>query len=237
MTTDRQKQINYARRFLESSAEAEDAVQDTYLRAFDTFTDWRAPDQAWMFAVLRNLAIDRHRRLRTESLYAQAGSIAVESPASPLEVQSECQAALRHLLRRVSAIEAAVMVLRDVFDFEYREIAQSLGKSEAAIRQMLHRARLRAQGVKNRDEVDEFLFGLFCRAIETREPALLMKALPGSRAHLRAAPTGVGHPTCAGSTSMLVHVDGHYAIALVLNGVILCIVPVGAADMHPNETV
>jgi RNA polymerase sigma factor (sigma-70 family) len=231
MATDRQKLVNAAQRLLDSRADAEDAVQDTYLRAFDTFSDWRAPEPAWIYVVLRNIAIDRRRRLRAESLLADAGLTAESSADPPFEIRSDCEAAIRHLLSRVSASEAAAILLRDVFELDYREIAAMLDKSEAATRQVLHRARLRARGAEACTEPDECYLGLCCRAIESREPALLMEMLQGITAQAQACSALVGRETGARSTSTLVHINGRYAIALVLDGVVLCIVPVGVQAM------
>jgi RNA polymerase sigma factor (sigma-70 family) len=235
MATDRQKLVNAAQRLLESRADAEDAVQDTYVRAFGTFSDWRPPEPRWMYTVLRNIAIDRRRRLRTESLHAGTGSTAENSSEPPLEVWSECEAAIRHLLSRVSVAEAAAILLRDVFELDYREIADMLDKSEPATRQVLHRARLRARGAEAHADVDEFYLRLCCRAIEAREPALLMEVLQRISAQAQSCPTLVGGETGARATSMLVQINGRYAIALVLDGIVLCIVPLGVQAMRSSE--
>ncbi|MGB6309480.1 MAG: sigma-70 family RNA polymerase sigma factor [Steroidobacteraceae bacterium] len=237
MATDRQRFVNAAHRLLDSRADAEDAVQDTYVRAFDTFSDWRAPDSAWMYAVLRNIGIDRRRRLRTESLHADAGLTAESSSDSPLEVRSECEAAIRHLLSRVSPSEAAAVLLRDVFELDYHEIADMLDKSESATRQFLHRARLRARGPEAHPEAEESYFALCCRALEAREPALLMEMLLGITAQAPVYPTALGRETGARSASMLVQINGRYAVALVLDGIVLCIVPVGIQTMQSDQTV
>src|SRR5438270_802467 len=179
MAIHRQKLVNTAHRLLDSRADAEDAVQDTYLRAFDTFSDWQPAEPAWMYAVLRNIAKDRHRRSRTEARHADA-AVTCEHWSDPQwEVRSECVAAIRHLLSRVSAAEAAAILLRDVFELEYREIAEMLEKSESATRQFLHRARLRARGTEAHAPAEDPYLGLCCRAIELREPALLMEMLQG----------------------------------------------------------
>ena len=235
MDTDRQKLVNAARRLLDSRADAEDAVQDTYVRAFDTFSDWQAPEPAWLYAVLRNIAIDRRRRLKIESRHADAEMAAEFSSPSLGEVRSESTAALRHLLRRVSASEAAVILLRDVFELDYQEIAAMLDKSESAIRQALHRARLRARGNAAHAEADESYLRLCCRAIEAREPAPLMEMLRGNTVQSQACPTSVARDTGARSASVLVQINGRYAIALVLDGVVLCIVPVGVQAMQSAE--
>lgn len=235
MATDRQKLIHAALRLVDSRADAEDAVQDTYVRAFDTLSDWRAPEPAWLYAVLRNIAIDRLRRARTEARHADAG-LTAESPLdAPLEVRSECETAIRHLLRRTSASEAAAILLRDVFELDYHELADALGKSESATRQFLHRARLRARGAETHAEAEELCVQLCCRAIEAREPALLMEMLQGITAQAHACSARVGRETGARSASMLVQVNGRYALALVLDGVVLCVVPVGVQAMRWGE--
>jgi RNA polymerase sigma factor (sigma-70 family) len=235
MATDRQKLVNAAQRLLDSRADAEDAVQDTYVRAFDTFSDWRTPEPAWMHTVLRNIAIDRRRRLRIESLHADTGLTAESSLHPTLEVRSECETAIRHLLKRVSASEAAAILLRDVFELDYHEIARMLEKSESATRQVLHRARLRARRTETHAEAEESYFGLCWRAIEAREPALLMEMLQGIDAKAQVCATPVRRKSSARSASMLVQTNGRYAIALVLDGVVLCIVPVGVQAMRSGE--
>src|ERR1700730_2075680 len=103
MGTSRQKRGNAGHQLLESRPDPTKGIQDTHVRAFNTFSDWRAPEPAWMYAVLRNIPIDRRRRLRAESLHADAGLTAESSSHPPFEVRSECEAAIRHILRRVSA--------------------------------------------------------------------------------------------------------------------------------------
>jgi RNA polymerase sigma factor (sigma-70 family) len=235
MAVNRQQLINAARRLLNSRADAEDAIQDTYVRAFDTFSDWRAPEPAWMYAVLRNIATDRRRRLRTESLHADAGLMGESSLDPPMELRSECEAAIRHLLSRVSASQAAAILLRDVFELDYREIADLLDKSESATRQVLHRARLRARGTEAQAEAEESYLGLCCRAIEARDPALLMNMLQGITAQAHACPAPVGRDTGARSSSMLVQINGRYALALMLDGMVLCIVPLGIEATSSRE--
>jgi hypothetical protein len=146
----------------------------------------------------------------------------------PLEARFECEAALRHLLSRVSPAEAAAILLRDVFEFDYDEIARIVGKSEAASRQFLHRARLRTRRTGPFAEVEEPYVGWLWRAIEARDPAPLMRMLQMPTIRAEYAAVTVGRHRGARSSSMLVQVNGRYAIALVLDGVVLCLVPVGA---------
>jgi RNA polymerase sigma factor (sigma-70 family) len=220
MATDRQRLMSAARRLLASRADAEDAVQDTYVRALAAFPDWLGPQPAWLYTVLRNVAIDRLRRKQLESEQVDAG-LPEGSSESLMEVRSDCEAALRHLLSRVSPAEAAAILLRDVFEFDYDEIARIVGKSEAASRQFLHRARTRTRRTGPPADVEEPYVGLFWRTIEARNPALLMDMLQMTTARAQPAAITVGRHRSARGSSMLVQVNGRYAIALVLNGVVL----------------
>jgi RNA polymerase sigma factor (sigma-70 family) len=236
MATDRQRLMSAACRLLASRADAEDAVQDTYVRALAAFPDWLTPQPAWLYTVLRNIALDRLRRKQLESEHADAG-LPPEGSSEPLmDVRSDCEAALRHLLSRVSPAEAAAILLRDVFEFDYDEIARIVGKSEAASRQFLHRARTRTRRTGPSAEVEEPYVGLCWRAIEARDPALLMDMLQMTTARAQPAAATAGRYRGARSSSMLVQVNGRYAIALVLDGVVLCVVPVGTQPTLVGES-
>jgi RNA polymerase sigma factor (sigma-70 family) len=225
MAINSERLISAARRLLASRADSEDAVQDTYVRALASFPDWLEAQPAWLHTVLRNIAIDRLRRKQLESEHADTGLQSEGSLESLMEVRSECEAALRHLLSHVSPAEAAAILLCDVFEFDYDEIARIVGKTKAASRQFLHRARTRAHRTGSSADVEEVYVGLCWRAIEARDPALLMDMLQMTSASAQ-HPAIIGRPRCA-SSSMLVQVNGRYAIALVLDGVVLCLVPVG----------
>jgi len=229
--------MSAARRLLPSRADAEDAVQDTYVRALAASPDWLDSQPAWLYAVLRNIAIDRLRRKQLESEHADAGLSSEGSAEEPLmEVRSECEAALRHLFSRVSPGEAAAILLRDVFEFDYDEIARIVGKSEAASRQFLHRARTRTRRPAPPADFEESNVALCWRAIETRDPALLMNMLQLTTARAQPAAITAGRHRGARSSSMLVQVNGRYAIALVLDGVVLCVVPVGTQSTLAGES-
>lgn len=104
--------MSAARRLLPSRADAEDAVQETFVRALAAFPKIIEPQAAWLHTVLRNIAIDRLRRTQLESQYAQSatqpegfspGGSSSQRPLEALmEARSNCEAALRHLLARAS---------------------------------------------------------------------------------------------------------------------------------------
>ena len=233
---DRQRLISAARRLLASRADAEDAVQDTYVRALATFPNRLEYDAPWLHIVLRNIAIDRLRRKRVDAEQVNAGSPVEESLEPPMDLRFECEAALRHLLSRASLAEAAAILLRDVFEFDYDEIGRAVGKSNTACRQFLHRARTRARRSDQPSDVDDLHVGLLWRSIEARDPALLMHLLQLTTAFAHPAGTAA-EPLRGGerSSSVLVQVNGRYAMALVLDGVVLCIVPVGVQTTSAAE--
>ena len=235
MAIDRQRLLSAARRLLPLRADAEDAVHDTVVRALSTFPDWLGSQPAWLHSVLRNIAIDRLRRKQLESAHTPAVLAPEESSEHLIEIRSECEAALHHLLSRVSFAQAAVILLRDVFEFDYPEIARLLRKSEAASRQFLHRARARARDKGPQADIEELYVGLCWQAIEARDPALLADMLQLTIARAQPAAINVGKHRGARSTSMLVQVGGRYAIALVLDGVVLCMVPVGTQATLAGE--
>jgi RNA polymerase sigma-70 factor (ECF subfamily) len=96
-----------------------------------------------MYTVLKHIATDRLRRRQLKAGDAQAEPAHARSCEDLLRLRTDCEGALRHLLSRTSLTEAAVILLRDVFEFEYAEIAPLLGKTEATCRQFLRRARMR----------------------------------------------------------------------------------------------
>jgi RNA polymerase sigma factor (sigma-70 family) len=226
MATDRQRLMGAARRLLITDADAEDAVQDTYVRALSSLPHSLESQPAWLYSVLRNVAIDRLRRKKLESQHSDDELPLEVSTERSMEIRSECEAALRHLLGRVSPAEAAAILLRDVFEFDHMEIAHLAGKSESASRQFLHRARTRAREGRPADAEEPYVRSCW-RAIEARDPALLMHMLQKTTACAQAAAIPLGARCRARSSSVLVHVNGRYAVALILDGVVLCIVPVG----------
>jgi RNA polymerase sigma factor (sigma-70 family) len=236
MATNRERLMRIAQRFLTSRADAEDAVQDTYVRALASFPDRQEAQPAWLHTVLRNIAIDLLRSKRLES-EPETELPAEDSLESLMEIRSECQAALRLLLSHVSPAEATAILLCDVFEFDYDDIARIVGKSNAAARQFLHRARTRAHRAGSSADADETYVELYWRAVEARDPTLLMDMLLGTIV-ASAQQTAItdGGDRRARSSSKLVQVNGQYAIALVLDGVVLCIVPVGTQTTLVSET-
>ena len=151
----RLKRLAY--RMLGSVAEAEDATQDAWLR-------WRGAknvDQpaAWLTRVVTRLCLDRLRADRAERR-AYRGPwlpepLIEEITEDPVERAEDVSVAFLLALERLSPLERAVFLLHDVFDTDYPDIAETLGRSEAARRQLTARARGHLKDAKPRFPVPE----------------------------------------------------------------------------------
>ncbi|MGW5419799.1 RNA polymerase sigma-70 factor [Streptomyces sp. NPDC003943] len=152
-----------AYRMLGSVSDAEDAVQETFLR-------WQAADaerievpEAWLTKVLTNLCLNQltSARARRETYVGQwlpepllAGDPML-GPADTAEQRESVSYAVLVLLERLSPGERAVYVLREAFGYSHREIAEILDVTEAASQQILHRARKHVADGRARTEIDE----------------------------------------------------------------------------------
>lgn len=149
-----------AYRILGSVAEAEDAVQETWLR-FEASPTEPVSTKAFLSAVVTRISIDvlRSARVRREQ-YVGAWfpepllEDPYDDPERSAELADSVSMAALLLLERLSPLERAVFVLRDVFGFEFPEIAVAVGRSEAACRQLVVRARRHMQEGRPRFEAD-----------------------------------------------------------------------------------
>lgn len=147
-----------AYRLLGSAADAEDAVQDTFLR-------WQAADrerievpEAWLTKVATNLCLDRLRSAQARH-ERTAGAWLPEplldgdpmlGPADTFEQRESVTLAVLTLLERLSPAERAVYVLREAFSYSHAEIAAILDITESASQQHAHRARTRVAAERHR---------------------------------------------------------------------------------------
>lgn len=143
----RPRLFGIAYRMLGVRADAEDVVQDAWLRWRDADRNALQSPEAWLVTVATRLAIDRLRAAKTER-EAYVGNwlpeplveLDEESPERIAERAGEVSLAFLHLLERLGPEERAAYLLRQAFDYDYGEIAGMLGKTEPAIRQSVHRA-------------------------------------------------------------------------------------------------
>ena len=156
----RPRLFSIAYRMLGVRADAEDVVQDAWLR-------WHASEQtelqsaeAWLVTITTRLAIDRLRSRKSEReayvgwwLPEPLVELDERTPETVAELASDVSVAFLWLLERLTPEERAAFLLRQVFDQDYADIAAMLEKSEAACRQMVHRAQGRVQQEQPRFEI------------------------------------------------------------------------------------
>ena len=145
--------FSIAYRMLGSASEAEDVVQDAWLRARqDEHADVRSP-RAYLTTIVTRLCID-HLRSAERTRMEYPGPWLPEPLAEPnqesAELASSLTTAFLVLLEQLAPTERAVFLLREVFELDFDEIARSVGKSEANTRQILTRARGRLRDSRPR---------------------------------------------------------------------------------------
>jgi RNA polymerase sigma-70 factor (ECF subfamily) len=149
-----------AYRMLGTRADAEDVLQDAWLRWSRTDPATLESAEAWLVTVVTRLAIDRLRAAKAEReayvgwwLPEPLVEVDERTPEAVAEWASDLSVAFLWVLERLAPEERAAFLLRQVFDHDYPEIAAMLDKSEAACRQMVHRASERVRQERPRFEV------------------------------------------------------------------------------------
>ncbi len=151
-----------AYRMLGTRDDAEDILQEAYLRWHQAGAEEIETPEAWLVTVVTRLSIDRLRKA-SNARETYIGPWLPEpliisdapSPEEELEFASNLSLAFMVLLERLSPVERAAFLLRDIFDCDYADIARIVGKSETASRQIIHRARKRVRANKSRFEINE----------------------------------------------------------------------------------
>jgi RNA polymerase sigma-70 factor (ECF subfamily) len=158
----RDRLASLAYRLLGSAADAEDAVQDAFLR-------WQAADQAhieipeaWLTKVVTNLSLDRLRSAKVRHERAVGDWLPeplldgdpMLGPADTVEQRESVTLAVLMLMERLPPVERAVYVLREAFSYSHAEIAKILDITESASQQHAHRARRHVAAGRNSHGVD-----------------------------------------------------------------------------------
>ncbi|WP_188273528.1 RNA polymerase sigma-70 factor [Streptomyces sp. CBMA152] len=161
---------------LGSAADAEDVLQETWLRWAGVDLDAVRDQRAYLVRITTRQALIRLRTLgrRKESYvgtWLPAPLLTVPDVAEDIELADSVSMAMLLVLETLAPTERAVFVLREVFDVEYEEIAEAVDKSPAAVRQIAHRARThvaarRPRGIVSRAETQHAL-DAFQRAAAT----------------------------------------------------------------------
>jgi RNA polymerase sigma-70 factor (TIGR02957 family) len=150
-----------AYRVLGTITDAEDAVQDAWLRWSAAHREHVADQRAYLARVVVNTALNRLRAARArreayigpwlpEPLLTEAGP----DPAERAELAESVSMAMLVVLESLTPDERAVFVLREVFGFSHAEIGAALGRPDAAVRQLAHRAREHVQARRPRFDVN-----------------------------------------------------------------------------------
>lgn len=182
----RSRLFGIAYRMLGSRTDAEDVLQDAYLRWHRGASEELRSPEAWLVTTVTRLCIDRLRAARTErehyvGPWLPEPLIGDTAPAADAraELSSSLSIAFLVVLEQLEPDERAAFLLHEVFDTEYAEIAEILGKSEVACRQIVSRARKRVRGQRPRanitDAARRSVLERFATAIQTQDKSALLE--------------------------------------------------------------
>ncbi len=148
----RRRLLGLAYRMLGSMAEAEDAVQEAYLRWHDTNRDIVNEPRAFLMTTTTRICLDvlKSARMKREEyvgpwLPEPITDTASLAPDAQTELAEDLSVGLLRALDRLSPLERAAFLLHDVFDYSFSQIADALDRNEAACRQLASRARTRVR--------------------------------------------------------------------------------------------
>jgi RNA polymerase sigma factor (sigma-70 family) len=249
----RKRLLRLAQGILGTHSAAEDAVQDAFLKFIQHAPSDLLSAEAWLTTLVRHLAIDQFRHQRVErgestgidTIASWVTEMTDGATAQAAELNIDAAAALRVMTNYLTPHEVAAVLLREVFDADYDEIAASIGKQEAACRQLVHRAlkrtreRVREGGGQhkrknaNDDDADKELLFLYCwQSLANRNASMLFAVLAEPQTTCAATsiaqPFSQSMPINAESTKVSLQlINGRFAIVLMLGNVVLCAVPVG----------
>ncbi|MBE1502460.1 RNA polymerase sigma-70 factor (ECF subfamily) [Amycolatopsis lexingtonensis] len=171
---------------LGSAADAEDVLQETWLRWADVDPAEVRDERAYLVRITTRLALNRLRTMKRRK-EAYVGPwlpeplLTTPDVAENVELAESVSMALMLVLETLAPTERAVFVLREVFEFGYDEIAAAVGKTPAAVRQIAHRARRHVDARRPRETVSaretRAVLESFQRALESRDLQGLLDVL------------------------------------------------------------
>jgi RNA polymerase sigma-70 factor (TIGR02957 family) len=245
---------------LGSAADAEDVLQETWLRWAGVDLGTVRDQRAYLVQVTTRQALSRLRtRGRRKESYVgpwlPEPLLTAPDVAEDVELADSVSLAMLLVLETLTPTERAVFVLREVFDLAYDEIAQAVGKTPAAVRQIAHRARAHVAARRPRETVSpaetRHALEAFRQAVETGDlqylldilaPDVVLLADGGGVVQAALAPV-VGAGTVARVLGRLApaaslqpaHVNGHPALIIRLNGDIDTVIAVRIDDRLITE--
>jgi RNA polymerase sigma-70 factor (TIGR02957 family) len=245
---------------LGSAADAEDVLQETWLRWAGVDLDAVHDQRAYLVRITTRQALNRLRTLgrRKESYigpWLPEPLLTTPDVAQDVELAESVSMAMLLVLETLAPTERAVFVLREVFDLAYDEIAEAVGKSPAAVRQIAHRARdhvaaRRPRGTVSRAQTQEALEA-FQRAAETGDLQHLLDILApdvvflgdgggvvqavqvpivGAGKVARLLSVAVDRIATAAASLEPAQVNGYPALVLMLNGEVDTVIAVRIDD-------
>ncbi|OLF11701.1 RNA polymerase subunit sigma-24 [Actinophytocola xinjiangensis] len=244
--THRNLLFTVAYELLGSAADAEDVLQETWLRWVKVDLDTVRDRRAYLVRIAARQALDRLRALgrRRESYvgpWLPEPLLTTPDVAEDVELAESVSLAMLLVLETLVPIERAVFVLREVFDLGYDEIAEAVGRTPAAVRQLAYRARSHVAARRPRGEVStartRAVLAAFQRAVDTGDlrdlldhlaPDVVFLGDGGGLATAAAAPVvgaaavaallAVALPNLAERTVRAAEVNGHPALLLSHGG-------------------
>ncbi|WP_431980096.1 RNA polymerase sigma-70 factor [Streptomyces qinglanensis] len=171
---------------LGSAADAEDVLQETWLRWVKVDLARVGDQRAYLVRIATRQSLNRLRAMqrRKETYVGQwlpEPLLTTPDVAEDAELAESVSMALMLVLETLSPTERAVFVLREVFEFDYDDIAAAVDKTAAAVRQIAHRARRHVDARRPRQAVPASVARAavesFRRALETRDPQGLLDVL------------------------------------------------------------
>lgn len=152
---------NLCYRMLNNAGDAEDAAQETFLRAYKSIKryDQRRPFATWLLSIAAHYCIDQLRKQRMKMVSMEElpyMKISDETPGpEPLVSRNEEGERVKVLLESLSPTDRAAVVMYYWYDFSYTEIASALSLSLSAVKSRLHRARraMAQEWMKRQDQI------------------------------------------------------------------------------------
>ena len=249
---DRRRLVRAATRLL-GPADAEDAVQDAYVRALEADMPSLNAAQAWLLTVMRRLAIDRLRRRQWMQQWLAEIDRHEALPASPsaesdAALAQQVTRALRLLAACLRPADGAAVLLHEVFEVGHAEIGRASGRSQAGSRQQIRRALLRLRPAGGAPEPrpdaesepgEEAAFQLYLQSLRLRDPATLWAMLRqppiSALAAIGGVPAGQA-PAPQATGCSVVQFGGQLGLVLTLDGVRLCVLPLGVRAEGDAQT-
>jgi RNA polymerase sigma-70 factor (TIGR02957 family) len=169
-----------------SAADAEDVLQETWLRWAEVAHDQVRDPRAYLVRITTRLSLNRLRTVKRQretyvGPWLPEPLLTTPDVAEDVELADAVSVAMLHVLETLTPSERAVFVLREVFDLPYDDIAAAVDKSTAAVRQIAHRARHHVEARQPRIEVSlrerQTVVDRFLAAVGTGDIQSLMDVL------------------------------------------------------------